>query len=264
MTATTGAAACNIGGVTIHSALGISGKEIDEDHWTRRLTPKKYEEWRTRRYIIIDEVSMLNCKTMMQVNSQLGKATGNNEEDFGGINVLFLGDFLQLPVVKNYNLYERKMMWEKNNDLWRSLNAVVILTKQMRQAKDPGYADLLRRARWNQLTSEDIAVLEDRIGVPLPEGIRIPTVVRRHAIRHAINAHKLQSVAQDRGHPMIYCVADIAENHGISKQDIQSAVKAGMKNSPVDGILALIPEAPLIITTNIDQELDSRNPASDI
>lgn len=120
VTATTGAAACNIGGVTIHSALGISGKETGEDHWTRRLTPKKYEEWKSRRYIIIDEVSMVSWKTMMQVNSQLGKATGNNEEDFGGINVLLLGDFLQLPVVKNYNLYERKMVWEKGNDLWRS------------------------------------------------------------------------------------------------------------------------------------------------
>jgi len=75
---------------------------------------------------------------------------------------------LQLPVVSNYPLYIRHPTWEKGHQLWRSLNAVIILRQQMRQADDPVYAELLARIRIHAPTAEDIELLQSRIGAPSP------------------------------------------------------------------------------------------------
>ena len=67
--------------------------------------------------------------------------------------------------------------WQQGHDLWRSLNAVVILTQQMRQAEDSMYAEALARIRLHQLTDQDIVMLHSRIGVPIPDSSTAPIIV---------------------------------------------------------------------------------------
>jgi hypothetical protein len=144
VTATTGTAAVKINGSTVHSAVSIPIERSDGKRMGK-LTSQQLEDWTERRYMIIDEVSMLDCKVMEHLHTQLSIAKGKPEIHFGGVNIVFFGDFLQLPAIVNPNLYVDNQNWGLGHHLWRSLNAVVILKEQMRQAGDPEYAALLSR-----------------------------------------------------------------------------------------------------------------------
>jgi ATP-dependent DNA helicase PIF1 len=99
--------------------------------------------WSERQYMVIDEISMLSCKIMEVLHKQLSTAKANPELPFGGINILFFGDFLQLPAVRSSDVYIDDKKYGLGHRLWRSLSAVVILNEQMRQAGDPLYAAIL-------------------------------------------------------------------------------------------------------------------------
>src|ERR1700685_2104768 len=101
---------------------------------------------------------------MESLHKQLTIAKSKPEVEFGGMNMIFFGDFLQLPAVINPDLYRDTVTYNKGHKLWRSLNAVVILTKQMRQAGDPECAALLSRLRIRQPTDKAIETLNTRIG----------------------------------------------------------------------------------------------------
>src|SRR5579859_2829527 len=72
--------------------------------------------------------------------------------------------------------------------LWRSLNGVVILTQQIRQARDPSYAALLSHCRVHKPTDNDIEKLRDRIGAKVPNMQSATVTVRRHTLRQAIQS----------------------------------------------------------------------------
>lgn len=55
--------------------------------------------------MIMDEVSMMDTNVISNISTELGRAKSNPSEKFGGINVIFMGDFLQLPAVSSRDLY---------------------------------------------------------------------------------------------------------------------------------------------------------------
>jgi hypothetical protein len=126
-----------------------------------KLKKHQLDAWEQRQYMIVDEVSMLDLVVIEHLHSQLGKVKANPEINFGGVNIIFFGDFLQLPAVLNPDVYVNNN--GLGHRLWRSLNGVVILTQQMRQARDPPYAALLSRCRMRKPTDDDIEKLRDRI-----------------------------------------------------------------------------------------------------
>jgi hypothetical protein len=204
-----------------HPRLAIPPQDNGDEHWTQKISEEKAEEWKRRRYLIVDEVSMMSCKLITQLHVQLGKAKSNSDDSFGGVNVLFFGDMLQLPVVSNYPVYIRHQRWEKGHQLWRSINAVVILTQQMRQAEDPEYASLLGRLRLHAPTERDIELLQSRIGAPLPQSALVPIIVRRNSLRQAINDRKLRLMTEITGSPITYCIAKVIKKYGMSTTEVR-------------------------------------------
>ena len=95
ITATTGAAAVKINGSTLHSAVGIPVESGDREQQIKvaRVTDKQLLKWKELDYIIVDEVSMMDAKVMMQLNKTLNLLRGSHKEHeakpFGGVNVLF-------------------------------------------------------------------------------------------------------------------------------------------------------------------------------
>src|SRR5271154_3692295 len=100
ITATTGAAAVKIGGRTLHSAIGLR-----KDGKVNRVSKKVMDLWFNRHYLIIDEVSMMDTKLFGNLQTQLSKIKSDSDADFGGVNILFAGDFLQLPTVSHMDVY---------------------------------------------------------------------------------------------------------------------------------------------------------------
>ena len=110
ITASTGIAATHIGGLTIHSWSGLGIKEHITKHDLQKMHKKK--PLRTRiekvKVLIIDEISMLSKETIGCIDLIL-QYFKKNAEPFGGIQVIFSGDFFQLPPVSR----ERKKSSEK-------------------------------------------------------------------------------------------------------------------------------------------------------
>jgi len=70
---------------------------------------------------------MMDYKVMEYLHTQLAIVKANPEVSFGGVNIIFFGDFLQLPAVRNPDLYIDSNEWGAGHRLWTSLNAIVFL-----------------------------------------------------------------------------------------------------------------------------------------
>jgi len=93
--APTGVAALNVGGQTIHSFFRFPFKIIDE---AALVDQKKNRLWKKVDLIVIDEVSMLRADILDGIDLVLRKAQ-DSREPFGGVRLLLVGDFFQLPPV---------------------------------------------------------------------------------------------------------------------------------------------------------------------
>lgn len=143
ITASTGIAATHIGGVTIHSWSGIGIKAGLDEYELDAITSNEGVVKRVRktRVLIIDEVSMLAPETLGMVDMVL-RAIQNPDLPFGGIQVILVGDFFQLPpVMKNYQKQEQGLFGDQkgprfayNSAVWSKLQLIVCyLTEQHRQ-----------------------------------------------------------------------------------------------------------------------------------
>jgi hypothetical protein len=202
---------------------------------------------------------MLDRATMEKLDKQLKRITGNSTIYFGGMNVLFFGDFLQFPTVSHMDLYQAHPKHHSfGHELWRSLTTTVILEDQMRQSDDPVYGDLLRRVRLRQPSDDDIILLKSRIGAPLPTSCISPVVTRRHTVRKAINNVRLIEASLRSATPITYCIAEIIKAKKAHRNEIYNISYGdgrGTSKAKSDAILALVPGSPLMITANINVPL---------
>ena len=95
VTASTGIAATHIGGFTIHSWSGIGVLNDLTDYDLDRIanTERVVRRVRNAKVLIIDEISMLSASTLSMVD-RVCRAVRASERSFGGLQVVFVGDFL--------------------------------------------------------------------------------------------------------------------------------------------------------------------------
>src|SRR3990172_4306531 len=100
ITASTGIAATHVGGMTIHAWSGIGIKRDLTDWDLETLTEREplMRRVRNTQVLIIDEVSMLDAHLLTMVDRAVRTLRGN-ERPFGGLQVIFFGDFFQLPPI---------------------------------------------------------------------------------------------------------------------------------------------------------------------
>ncbi|KNZ80896.1 ATP-dependent DNA helicase PIF1 [Termitomyces sp. J132] len=128
--------------MTLHSVLNLMGRAF----YSTAVTTDLVNLWDSVDFLFIDEVSMISCQFLTQISHALSVAKGNTAT-FGGINVIFAGDFLQLPPPTDARLYDR-IDGEKCSKttmgqdiifgklLWLSVQMVVFLTQQHQQTGD--------------------------------------------------------------------------------------------------------------------------------
>jgi ATP-dependent DNA helicase PIF1 len=142
VTASTGLAACNIGGITLHSFAGIGlGKEEGPELVKKvRRNIKAKTRWLKTKVLIIDEISMVDGDLFDKL-SHVGRAVRNNGRPWGGIQLVITGDFFQLPPVPETDPKTKKKKestFAFDAGTWgTSINHTIGLTQVFRQ-KDPG------------------------------------------------------------------------------------------------------------------------------
>lgn len=170
ITASTGIAATHIGGMTIHSWSGVGIKDSLNDYELDAIIEKEYLNKRITKakILIIDEVSMLRPEILEMVN-RICMGTRRSYEPFGGLQVVLVGDFFQLPPIKKTFEYHdqdvdnnsKNFLFQSN--IWDSLNLVTCyLTEQHRQ-EDDVFLSILNSIRKNEIVRDTHNVLMSRI-----------------------------------------------------------------------------------------------------
>ena len=154
LTTTTGIASLQYDNAeTIHRCTGIGIKTNPNDLnrvTSGRWREKNFPRLRQLEYLILDEVSLMRPDTLELINLVLQKAKGNYLKPFGGVQAIFVGDWLQLPpVIKQEE--ELVHRWAFQSDIWKSLNPEPIILMKVHRQNDEQFITALRRVRAGML-----------------------------------------------------------------------------------------------------------------
>lgn len=162
VTATTGLAATHLGGATIHAWSGIGIHDELHRYFFEKLGKTRRELIAKADILIIDEISMLHDYRLDMIEEVTRRVRENNEP-FGGLQVVLSGDFYQLPPVnrgegRQGSFVTASSSWQNNHF------TVCYLEEQYRQSEDESYAAILNGIRAGFLSGRQLASLKARIG----------------------------------------------------------------------------------------------------
>jgi ATP-dependent DNA helicase PIF1 len=160
---------------TVHSWAGIGLGNGEPEQLIRKILKNKIlrANWRATDILVIDEVSMMSQK-LFELLDTIGKAVRRGQQPFGGIQVIFSGDFYQLPPVGSREEPETcKFCFE--SPLWSTtfpLKNHVQLVKIFRQ-NDELYQKILNQLREGKLKRSSNDILMKNVNKPFPEDMQI-------------------------------------------------------------------------------------------
>ncbi len=211
VTAPTGVAAINAGGVTLHSFFQmpfgpfVPGSETTIRH---RFSKEKIHIIKSLDLLVIDEISMVRADLLDGVDTVLRRYR-RGSQPFGGVQLLLIGDLLQLsPVVKDADRHILEQYYDSpyffSSNALRQTELITIELQHIYRQEDDHFIKLLNRVRDNNLDSETLSSINAR---HLPgfdgneqraEGFITLCTHNRNA--DAINAARLQKLAQKNHH----------------------------------------------------------------
>jgi ATP-dependent DNA helicase PIF1 len=160
ITASTGVAACNIGGLTIHSWAGIgTGAESLEELFARvNRSREAKRNWKKAEILVIDEISVMSSELFDKLSRVGGRMRGS-DLPFGGLQLVVCGDFFQLPPV---GLNDRNNRFCFESDIWKKLfsNDNIIILDQVFRQRETSFLSILHEMRRGEVSSASRARLE--------------------------------------------------------------------------------------------------------
>lgn len=167
VTASTGIAATHIGGMTIHSWSGIGVKREMTDWDIEMLLQREKTAKRIMdaKVLIIDEISMLDAQTLTAIDRvlrALRRKVLREEEPFGGLQVIFVGDFFQLPPVSR----GARAQFAFESPAWRAARAVCCYISEQHRQEDQDFLDMLKALREGTFNDAHLGHLKSRMNLP--------------------------------------------------------------------------------------------------
>ena len=253
---------------TIHSWCGIGlGKSSKESLLSKIKRGKKVKNWKMTDILIIDEVSMMS-KKLFELLDYLGKRLRNNTRPFGGIQLVFCGDFFQLPPIGEKNDEEsRKFCFE--SELWKSTFDNEIELKTIFRQKDPLYSKILNQIRVGNISKNSFSVLQKYV-TRSKENLSIvqPTILypTKHLVekKNELSLKKLDCASKEFVIQVVEPVLleltkeEKERANEYSHEEIEVETKQLITSSNVEKQLYLKVGAQVMCTVNLD--LDSSTP----
>ena len=183
VTAPTGVAAINAGGATIHSFFQLplspfipevrgfmQNNEAVNKHsliGRMRFNSEKRKLLQQLELLIIDEISMVRCDTLDAIDIVLKHFRNRNNEPFGGVQVLFIGDMFQLPPIipeDEWNLLSQfyKSPYFFESQVMQQFPPVYVEFEKIYRQRDEKFIWLLNEVRHNSLSEEGKQLLNSR------------------------------------------------------------------------------------------------------
>jgi ATP-dependent DNA helicase PIF1 len=193
VTASTGIAATHIGGSTIHSwsGLGIKDSLTSHDEQWLKANARLNKRYNETDVLVIDEVSMLHGARLDMVN-RVCKLLRQNDQPFGGMQVILVGDLFQLPpVTRSTSLTAGRNSsdfdFAHTSAAWSELDPqVCYLSEQHRQTGDE-LLQILEAMRGQDITDWHEEILSGRIGTRPTSGQQITRLYAHNIDVESIN-----------------------------------------------------------------------------
>lgn len=190
VTATTGLAATHLNGATIHAWAGIGVHDELPKLFFQKLGKQRQGLIAKADILIIDEISMLH-DYRLDIIEEVARTVRGNDLPFGGLQVVLVGDFFQLPPVNRTD--GRVGSFVLSSSAWQQGNfTVCYLEKQYRQSDDDTYATILNGIRAGILTRNQLTTLQNRIDITLDPFVARTRLLTTNADVDRINQRELE------------------------------------------------------------------------
>lgn len=196
VTASTGVASTHLGGQTIHawSGLGVRDSLSDRDIDDMMQKAYLYKRFEQAKVLIIDEVSMLHNFRLDMVE-WICRQFKRNEKPFGGMQVIFCGDFFQLPPVTRGEVLESQFAFKA--DSWQRAGLTVCYLSEQHRQKDDIYLEILNDIRGGSVGRKTLQALNDRLNAEVSVGVE-PTRLFTHNVDVDVINNKYLSLLSEK------------------------------------------------------------------
>jgi ATP-dependent DNA helicase PIF1 len=251
---------------TLHSWAGIGLGNGSVEQLVTKIMKNRFlkSNWKGTDILIVDEVSMMSQK-LFELLDAIGKAVRKNSRPFGGLQLIFSGDFYQLPPVGDKDEPEttrfcfESLLWSQTF----TLDNHVQLTKIFRQS-DPVYQKILNQIREGKLKRSSNEVLLHKIGQQIPDN-SIVRPTKLFPTRNKVDQvntkemNGLKTVEQDfnlKYHVDLEMTAtELLKRRQFTKEQIQTELLYLKANLRCDEVVKLKVGAQVMCIVNI--ELDN-------
>lgn len=269
ITGTSGSAAAQISGTTLHSALGLDTHRSYNKQQPPAFSEAKKWMWKQKLALVIDEVSMLGGATLFNASCHLQALRDCPDKPFGSIPVVLLtGDFYQFaPVLETSLLVDRMVdltytaslgqatiAHHRGHNLWLLFKTVILLEEQVRARDDPQLGALLDRIRAGTQTMEDLDLLNtklvDRSQITFKDGLRAITPLNRN--RWSLNTEAVVDWARfHKRHISVFVSTHTWRSRALSQQEVAQTIEQGdNSNCKIPGVFFYAQGIPVVVNKN--------------
>ncbi|KAL1377699.1 hypothetical protein pipiens_016089 [Culex pipiens pipiens] len=194
-TASTGVAACLIGGTTLHSFAGIgSGEAALQRCYEMASRPASASIWRKCKRLVIDEISMVDGDYFEKIEA-VARYVRKNDKPFGGIQLILCGDFFQLPPVVKQDKLSRNA-YSQNPDqeplvrfcfstkAWKECVQYCYELTEVHRQKDQSFVSILNSIRIGRVTTE----IRDRLAATAKQNVNFEGILATQLCSHTSHA----------------------------------------------------------------------------
>lgn len=226
VTALTGCASLllNCKAKTIHSWSGIGLGNGSVEEILRKVKINKYASnvWKNTDVLVVDEVSMLSLKLFDTLNIIGKKIRGDNNKAFGGIQLVFSGDFFQLPPVGDKDdIDSQRFCFESLQ--WNHVFPNQIQLKKIFRQKDELYSSILNQIREGKIKKKSCNLLSQYVGLKYNGNLIVePTKLFPNRVKvEAVNSEKMSLLETEEREFNIKYIKDLnnARNGGNSTSE---------------------------------------------
>ena len=189
-------------GETLHRCTGIGmGKSKDDlrgivNSW--RFRNETRWELAVIDVLIVDEISMLRSDTLELIDELL-KYVNGNKEPFGGLQVIFSGDFMQLPPIvkpEERALFNNRGQWAFQSDVWNELDLKIIYLEEIKRQKDKRFSMALNMIRAGAINEAVDSYFFNTYKNQPPEGIEPVKLLSTNDEVNRVNSKRLEKIDQ--------------------------------------------------------------------
>ncbi|GFX94273.1 ATP-dependent DNA helicase PIF1 [Trichonephila clavipes] len=155
-TASTGVAACQIGGITLHAFAGIGPGTASLQQCIEQALQKGKSSWKQCQHLIVDEISMVDGEFFEKLE-KIARIVRRNDKPFGGIQLILSGDFLQLPPVSKKG---ENRLFCFQSEAWRNSIDVNIELCMVKRQNDKNFINILHDVRRGRCSKDVIQKLK--------------------------------------------------------------------------------------------------------